>query len=450
MTVITPRLRDLLTSLGFGLLALAFRLWHLSSPKGYIFDEVYYAKNAHSLAMHGVEFNPSTKVPEFIVHPPAGKWLIALGIKAFGYHEFGWRISSAIIGAISIILMFWVTRKMFNNYFLSCAATILISADGLHLVHSRTALLDLFLMFFILLGFLFLIYSRHWLAGITFGLAVATKWNGLYFLIAFALFVLYVDYRANRAMEREHPFLVTIKEKFILRGFQYFVIPVAVYISSWSGWLRSSFGYDRHWADSPRSSAFSFIPAPLRSLWHYHAEILHFHENLTTKHSYSANPWNWFILGRPTSFFYASPTKCGAPTCAQEVLALGTPLLWWAGIFALLITFGYWVSRREWQSGLILLAVGAGYLPWFFFQKRTMFSFYAIAFEPFVILSITYCMAKFLEGIEDSKLLSRRRLILGGGMTLVVINFLYFLPLFTGSVITYHAWQNLMWFPSWI
>jgi dolichyl-phosphate-mannose-protein mannosyltransferase len=259
MTAITPRLRDLLTSLGFGVLALAFRLWHLASPKGYIFDEVYYAKNAHSLAMHGVEFNPSTKVPEFIVHPPAGKWLIALGIKAFGYDEFGWRISSAIIGAISIILMFWVTRKLFDNYFLSCAATILISADGLHLVHSRTALLDLFLMFFILLGFLFLIYSRHWLAGITFGLAIATKWNGLYFLIAFALFVMYVDYRANRAMERERAFLVTIKEKLILRGFQYFLIPVAVYISSWSGWLLSSFGYDRHWADSPRSSAFGTI-----------------------------------------------------------------------------------------------------------------------------------------------------------------------------------------------
>ena len=37
--------------------ALALRLWRLNLPKGYIFDEVYYAKNAASLITDGVELN---------------------------------------------------------------------------------------------------------------------------------------------------------------------------------------------------------------------------------------------------------------------------------------------------------------------------------------------------------------------------------------------------------
>ena len=63
----------------FGLL---LRLWNLNLPKGYIFDEIYYVKNANSLIKNGVELN-STGEAEFVVHPPLGKWLIGIGIKIF-------------------------------------------------------------------------------------------------------------------------------------------------------------------------------------------------------------------------------------------------------------------------------------------------------------------------------------------------------------------------------
>ena len=102
MPQLLVRRKDLYSSLGFGLLALLFRLWHLGSPKGYIFDEVYYAKNAHSILLHGVELDAKSKSAEFIVHPPVGKWLISLGIKIFGYNEFGWRFASALFGSISV------------------------------------------------------------------------------------------------------------------------------------------------------------------------------------------------------------------------------------------------------------------------------------------------------------------------------------------------------------
>ena len=90
----TTRLRiskDWVYALGFGLFGLALRLWNLDSPKGKIFDEIYYATNAQSLLQNGVEIDSKSGLAQFIVHPPTGKWLIAIGIKLFGYNEFGWR-----------------------------------------------------------------------------------------------------------------------------------------------------------------------------------------------------------------------------------------------------------------------------------------------------------------------------------------------------------------------
>ena len=123
--------RDRLTALGLGLAALFLRTWKLGSPKGFVFDEVYYAQNANSLLHHGVELDPKTGAAQFIVHPPVGKWIIALGIKVFGYHEFGWRISAALVGTASIVMIFYIARRLFNNYFLSFSAGILM----LSLIH---------------------------------------------------------------------------------------------------------------------------------------------------------------------------------------------------------------------------------------------------------------------------------------------------------------------------
>ena len=158
MNPLIVRYRDALTAGGLFAIGLAMRLWNLGSPKGFIFDELYYAKNAHSLLLHGVELDNGKA--EFIVHPPVGKWLIAGGIKLFGFHEFGWRFSSALVGSLSIVLIYFVAKALFDNYLYSSLAGGLTLLDGLHLVHSRTALLDIFLMFFLLLAFYFLLHSK--------------------------------------------------------------------------------------------------------------------------------------------------------------------------------------------------------------------------------------------------------------------------------------------------
>jgi dolichyl-phosphate-mannose--protein O-mannosyl transferase len=422
--------RDWVYALSFGLFGLALRLWNLDSPKGKIFDEIYYATNAESLLQKGVEIDSESGLAQFIVHPPTGKWLIASGIKLFGNNEFGWRFAAAIVGSISIILMYFTAKKLFNNKLLSVFAASLISLDGLHLVHSRIALLDIFLLFFIQIAVLAFLHSKYWISALTLGLACSVKWSGLYVLIALAFYVLILDIRKNRYLGSQFPIREMIRRNLLFRFLQFGIFPVFIYIASWFSWFITNTGWDRNYSSNP-----------LFSLWHYHSEILNFHTKLTDAHPYSANPWSWLIQGRPTSFFYETPKSCGGASCSQEILALGTPILWWAATLALLVTVGYWVSKRDRQAEILLVVIGASYLPWFAIQERTMFSFYAIAFEPFLLLTLVYLLSKVPK--------NQRRIALIFN-AIVLVNFLYFLPIFLGLPITYDSWSDRMWFPSWI
>jgi dolichyl-phosphate-mannose--protein O-mannosyl transferase len=157
-------------------------------------------------------------------------------------------------------------------------------------------------------------------------------------------------------------------------------------------------------------------------------------------------------MGRPTSFFYDSPTDCGTKNCAREVLALGTPLLWWIGTIAIAVVIGYWIKslvNRSIDPAAHLVSIGiiAGYLPWFAMQQRTMFTFYAIIIAPFMVLAIVYC-AKLLLDSELKPMVSQT--MVGGLFALVLLCFIYFLPLYTGQTITYDQWKMRMWFDSWI
>ena len=423
MAVIAPIL--------IALASFVLRVINLGLPKGFVFDEVYYVDGARDLLKYGVEIDGTN--PEFIVHPPVGKWLIASGIKLFGDNEFGWRFASAVFGTLLILLFARLVHVLFYSPLLTALGAALMALDGLLLVHSRTALLDLFLTFFTLMGVLLWHRNRHIWAGIVFGLAIGCKWSAVYFVAIVGLIAVYRILIAHDFRKSFKPIAAKIA--------QYGLLPLFVYTLTWAGWFISDRGWSRQWSTNP-----------LLSWLHYHSEMLNFHTGLTQTHPYQANPWSWLIMGRPTSFFYASPKGCGAKDCAQEVLALGTPILWWVGTIAVAVVVGYWIKslihhRIDAAATIVVIGLAAGYLPWFAMQQRTVFAFYAIVIQPFLILAIVYC-AKLLLGSGLKPVVSQS--IVGGLFALIVLCFLYFLPLFTAQVITYQDWRLRMWFESWI
>lgn len=78
----------------------------------------------------------------------------------FGFTPFGWRFMTAVLGTLSVLMLCRIGRRLFRSTFLGCLAGALLAVDGLHLVMSRTALLDLVLMFFVLAAFGALLVDR--------------------------------------------------------------------------------------------------------------------------------------------------------------------------------------------------------------------------------------------------------------------------------------------------
>ncbi|MGD9484081.1 phospholipid carrier-dependent glycosyltransferase [Streptomyces sp. TRM70308] len=498
-----PRLRGWGGPLLVALLAGLLRFWQLGRPHAVIFDETYYAKDAWSLLNLGYEgtwpeeandtiladpgLAPLSEAPSYVVHPPVGKWAIALGEQLFGLTPFGWRFVVAVLGTLSVLLLCRIGRRLFRSTALGCLAGLLLTVDGLHFVMSRTALLDLVLMFFVLAAFGCLLVDRdrararlaaalpdgrpdaraaatalgdrRWrlAAGVCLGLAIGTKWSGLYVLAAFGLLTVAWDWGARRTAGAARP-LRTVLRRDAGPAFAS-LVPVAglVYLASWAGWFGSTGGYYRDWHEGAGAdTSWGFVPGPLRGLWHYHAQVYRFHVGLTDDHPYDSHPASWLVAGRPVSYFYESPeagegTCTAAGGCAQEVLALGTPMLWWLACAALVYAVYRWALRRDWRAGALLCGVAAGYLPWLLYQERTIFYFYAVVFVPFLCLAVAMLLGAVAGPPGVSEVRRSVGLVVAGVLVLLVVwNFVYFWPLYTGQEIPMDAWRARMWLGTWI
>ncbi|MBD1536638.1 phospholipid carrier-dependent glycosyltransferase [Arthrobacter sp. S13_S34] len=494
-----------LTALTGGIL----RFVRLEAPPKLVFDETYYVKDAYSYLVSGYERgwpdkandafnagNPGVLLdsPEYVVHPPVGKWMIAAGMGIFGPdNPFGWRFAAALTGTLSILLLSLVALKLFRSLPLAGAAGLLLAVDGHHLVMSRTSLLDIFLMFWVLAAFGALLLDRDngrrrlalrlalaaadnggrptagqllsgpWLgirwwrvaAGLCLGLAVGTKWSGLFFLAGFGLLTVLWDLNARRVAGIRG----WISGGIIKDGIPAFIsmVPVAglVYAASWTGWFRSGNAYFRRWAESNPSAEWNWLPDAVRSLAHYHREAYTFHQGLGSDHPYEASAWSWLVLGRPTSFFYETPPQgspgCAAEKCTSAILSVGNPLIWWGAVISLVVLLFWWAGRRDWRAGAILAGVGAGYLPWFLYPERTMFYFYAVSFEPFLVLALVYCLGLVLGRASDPPWRRRSGLYLVAlFIAAVLLLSAFFYPVWAAETIPYDAWKVRMWMPSWI
>ena len=510
------------TATGLALLALFLHIWNLGRPNRFLFDETYYAKDAWSLLHHGyvtdyvagadkkIVAGQTTGLfkdnPSMVVHPEVGKWVIALGEKVFGLDSYGWRISSAVVGALMVFVMVRLVRRLTGSTLLGGTAGLLLTVDGLHFVMSRAALLDIFLAFFLLCAVACLVVDRDWGrmrlarlvpsgyrttasdwgpvrvllwrpwrlgAGIFFGLACGTKWNALFPLAAFGILVWLWDAGARRSLgvrnARARAFVVDAAPAF----FYLVVVALVVYVVSWTGWLLHADVYERalsntqygpYWGGYLREDARGFFPElmqSLRSLWNYHQDVYTFHTRFLNDatHSYQSKPHWWLILNRPVGMqadLGIEPGQQGctaAPssTCLRQVLLLGTPVLWWGAALAFLYSIWGWLVRRDWRFGLVVVGVVSTWLPWLRYDDRPIFSFYAISILPFTVIGLTLALGVLMGGPRAS---ARRRLvgttIAGAFVVLVVLNFAWFWPIYTGELITTPDWLHRIWFKAWI
>lgn len=309
------------------LLAGLLRFVGLAHPGTLVFDETFYVKDAWTLVHLGYEAewpddaneqwaagNPDgyTTDPSYVVHPPLGKLLIGAGMLLFGAdNPFGWRFAVAFFGTAAVPLLWFIARRLFRSPVLATIAAGLLAIDGHAIVTSRISILDGLLMFFVLLGFWFILLDtdhqrgrlaakvlawrrrhapagardaageplpvpqsplwstahapsspppgpdwgptlwwRPWLvaAAIAFAAAASVKWSGLYFLAAFCLFTLAVDAVARKRAGVTFWLSAAVLKQGPASFLLAIPVALAVYLALWSGWLATDGGFYRDWA----------------------------------------------------------------------------------------------------------------------------------------------------------------------------------------------------------
>lgn len=479
--------------------AAAARLVGLGHPDELVFDETYYVKDAYTLAQLGYEgswpaganaqFNAGDPggyltTASFVAHPPVGKWIIAAGMAVFGADDpVGWRVSVAIAGILLVVVTMAVAHLLFRRPLLTVIAGGLLAIDGNAIVMSRVALLDTMLALFALVGVWFVLLDRGWTrrrldawvarhgtrgwgpvlfwrpwllaASVAFGLAIGVKWSGLYFLAAFGVFVVVSEVMLRRRAGIESwatgGLLTQAPVTFLL----FVPLAAAVYLASWTGWFVTDGGYHRHWIEGggePWTGALAWVPTAFQNWWHYEVAVYDYHVGENSPHGYQSSPLTWLFLVRPTSMYWNSRPD----GLVETILDVANPLIWWASTAALAYVVVRLVRRMlrgagVWQEAAILTGLAAGYLPWLLYPDRTVFTFYTIAFEPFLVLGLTAALGALLGTSAHRE--SRRTMglaVVGVFLGICMLVSLFFLPVWTAMPIPDWFFRIHLWLPSWL
>ncbi len=486
----TDRLQGWLVALGLTVLAGVVRFWDLGFPtdKGTpVFDEKHYVPQTWQVLRNGgYEDNPGY---ELVVHPPLSKQLMAIGQGIFGYDPVGWRVISALAGTLLVLVVVRAARRLTRSTLLGALAGVLLIADGMSHVTARMAMIDVFPALFVVAAFAAILVDRddvrsrmatvvaegritdsvwgprlgvrwwRFAAGAGIGLALASKWSGLYYIVFFAALVLALDAAARRTAGVTRPFVGTLVRDVAPVAWALFAVPVLIYLATWIPWIASETGTDRHAVGQQLTAdgALGFLPDWLRGLAYYSGKVLEFHATLDTPrgnpHPWESKPWTWPMGLRPMLYYYESgqgAPGCGTNDCVGAIMLLGTPALWWTALPVLGWSVWRVLTRADWRYAVVLVGYAAGFLPWFTNLDRQMYFFYMAPVVPFLVLAVVLVLGEILgrRGAGEERR-STGRLVVALYTGVVVANFVWLWPILVGASITASRWNAELWLPSW-
>jgi dolichyl-phosphate-mannose-protein mannosyltransferase len=403
---------------GIALFAALVRFPRLQTPSWMVFDEIYYAKAARQV-LAGQE------VTEERTHPPLSKLIIAAGIAAAGDNAVGWRLPGAVAGVLLVLVVYLLAALLFGDRFIAAASAMLVALDGLVFVESRIAKPDIFLTLF-----LFAAYTAFWTflrarsaetvaasggghawlyaAGAAAGCAVATKWTTVVPLAVIPVtLALALGWGRLRLARRDVRHLAVA----------FIAVPVVVYLLTYVPYF-------------VRGHTVAEFVAHQRSMYEFHA-------SLTEGHPYQSAWWSWPLLLRPIWYEYYE----AADGLFRGIVAIGNPIIWWAGLPALAIFAAAAVRARALPDLFVVLGFAIAYGQYAFIS-RALFLYHFLPAVPFLVLAL-------------AAVLARVRAQVGSGVVLIYLLvaagwLVAFYPVLSALGVSGDRITRLMWFGSWI
>jgi dolichyl-phosphate-mannose-protein mannosyltransferase len=498
------------------ILAGTLRFGHLGTPDQRVFDEVYYSKAGclyvgYSDARCGVRSSDehfwARKYGDVAswVHPPVGKWMIGLGELAFGTGADGWRVASAAAGTLMVTFIAMLAYLLWGKTSWTYVAGLLLAVENLNFVQSRVSMLDIFVGFWVLLGFLLLVMDRRWIERRT-PPAIdpdaregAPTVGGLAPIAGGSLplppleedSAATVQIEPSRVERRGRRARTGVVPSPILRPWRLaagvalglafstkwsglMAIAAAVLLSlAWERTRRRSRGVAHPvWRTIQQESfgivvAFLLIPAVvywgsyLGYFVHYgfgfgrwanfQGAMFSYHEHLkATKgngdpiHPYLSRAWQWILMARPVAYYYED-----SGGIRREILGMGNPAIFWTSVVAIPYAAIRWRRARDWVAGFIVIAILVQYLPWFL-VSRPQFLFYITPVTPFLVLAVVYLVrglsrVRVEPDIADDEQAHGVRPLLPIGIAIVVLcvlAFVWFYPILVGWPLSVHGWAG--------
>ncbi len=404
------------------------RAYNLNIPaaagpgKGYVFDERYYVPAARSIegrvnrtgetyagtAPLGADPNAE--------HPQLGKMIIAGGMVLLGDNAVGWRIMALLFGVISIPLLYWLVRSAGGGAWLAVLAALLAAADNLWIVHSRIAVLDIFVVPFMLAGVTLYLHKRPFVGAAVIGVGCCIKEFAVYAVIVLLLLELMRSFappRSFRACARRmaRPLAVAV-----IAGATY--ITLLAVLDQVATPYSNGHPVDRHqsslcdhlllWSDACNHVVF---------MQRYAAGL----QDIGGPHGIAAAPTQFWLDQKVITYFKVSHTVTtrttvtrtvrAGPTShkvvvATRVVSKSITTLWYRGEIgrvllatawlAILLNLWWAIRRRDDLSLLVIAWVLATWVPPALFHlldNRTTYLYYMVVAMPAIYIAVARLLA---------------------------------------------------------
>lgn len=493
--------------IGVFALSIVLHFWGLGRFNTLVFDEIYYVKYANNYLTH---------TPLFDAHPPMGKYMIALGMW-IGSHVLGkdspsslagtaiypvvYRWMNAFTGSLLPMVVGGIAYQLSHRRSFAFIASLFMAVDGLFLVESRYALINIYLVMFGLLGqwfFLIALNGRNrrqfWLSisGICFGASAAVKWNALGFLLgvylvwisAWVMELLFdkrndrpgnrsqfnntVIERGNKEQYKEHTLQKLTQLNLFHILLNLVIIPAIVYCLIWIPHLQINTN---------------------AGLGKVHQQMLGFHQGMANGpkvHPYCSNWYTWLLTIRPVVYLYENATSTSRsalslpplPAGTQKVIfavyGMGNPILWWLSTLAILLLLGLLIKRvwgwiktslnddeisgdnlisqirrfpqtkELWIVFYLVVNWLAHVLPWTKVTRCTFIYLYMSA-AVFAILGLAWLIDRWLQSYQN-----RLRAMGITAIFLILAAFVFWLPIYLGLPMSSEEFQMRIWLKTWI